>query len=221
MSKLKSILSETERDERNQLEAVITSGIKTFVEVGTALLTIAEKRLYRETHGSFEPYCQEKWGMSARQAYRLCEAATVVKSLPKNCDQLVTNEAQARELARVPAEKREAVLVKAGTNPTAKAIRQAAAPELKDESTHIEEEKPRVQAGVIDEKFCEALGLPKSSEIQSELQFCINRLKQFEQHLLDADLSGADLIIISKEISELSKRISKVGKARKISESSK
>lgn len=126
MSQLKSILTDDERAERNELEAVITTGIQSFVEVGTALLTIAEKRLYRETHGSFEPYCQEKWSMSARQAYRLCEAVTVIKSLPESATKLVTTESQARELAKVDVASRFEVLAAAGDKPTAKKIRQAA-----------------------------------------------------------------------------------------------
>lgn len=128
MSQLKSILTDDERAERNELEAVITTGIQSFVEVGTALLTIAEKRLYRETHGSFEPYCQEKWSMSARRAYQLCEAAKVVNSLPAtvNHGSQITNERQARELAKVDVASRFEVLAAAGDKPTAKKIRQAA-----------------------------------------------------------------------------------------------
>jgi hypothetical protein len=136
MTTLKSILTDAERDERNQLESVVTGGMKSFVEVGNALLTIAEKRLYRETHGSFEPYCQEKWGMSARRAYQLCEASRVMATV-NNCSQIKT-ESQARELAKVPAEQRAEVLAKAGSKPTAKAIREAAKPLLVGDSDHEE-----------------------------------------------------------------------------------
>ena len=123
----KSTLTEAERFERDALESIIAYGVMSFVEVGNALLTIAEKRLYRETHGSFEPYCREKWSMSARRAYQLCEASKVVASV-NNCSQSVTTESQARELAKVEPEQREAVLSEAAANGklTAKAIRKAA-----------------------------------------------------------------------------------------------
>ena len=133
-------LTETERAERDQLESVIAVGIASFVEVGNALLTISEKRLYRETHGSFEPYCREKWSMSARRAYQLCEAAKVVGSV-NNCSQ-ITTESQARELARVPAEKRAEVLAKAGDKPTARKIREAAIVDVEEETPHIQSYTP-------------------------------------------------------------------------------
>ena len=40
-----------------ELELVIERGLKTFVEVGAALLGIRDGRLYRETHATFEDYC--------------------------------------------------------------------------------------------------------------------------------------------------------------------
>lgn len=128
----KSTLSPAERHDRDGYEKVIEMGLQSFVEVGHALMQIADRRLYRETHGSFEPYCREKWSMSARRAYQLCEAAKVVLTLPapktvNNCSQ-ITNEAQARELSQVPVENRAEVLAAAGPEPTAKAIRKAAAP---------------------------------------------------------------------------------------------
>ena len=38
-------------------EQIIDQGIKTFVQVGQALLTIREERLYRETYTTFETTC--------------------------------------------------------------------------------------------------------------------------------------------------------------------
>ena len=101
------------------------------MEVGTALLEISDRRLYRETHSTFEEYCRDKWKVTARRAYQLCEAAEVVKALPENVNNcshsLIQNEGQARELARVPVENRVAVLEAAGDNGkvTAATIRQA------------------------------------------------------------------------------------------------
>ncbi|MDE2106339.1 MAG: hypothetical protein KGL39_54470 [Patescibacteria group bacterium] len=123
MTSDKSTLTADERAQRDELERVIESGIQSFVFVGSALLTISEKRLYRETHGSFEPYCREKWNMSARRAYQLCDAARVITTV-NNCSQ-ITNECQARELAKVEPARRDEVLAKAGPNPTAKKIREA------------------------------------------------------------------------------------------------
>jgi hypothetical protein len=92
-------------DEARQLadcEAVIERGLKTFVEVGRALMQVRDARLYRAVHGTFEEYAEQRWGLIARRAYQLIDAAAVDGSLRTNVhkDQpLPANEAQARELA--------------------------------------------------------------------------------------------------------------------------
>lgn len=60
-----------------ELEQVVERGLATFVEVGQALMEIRDSRLYRETHGSFEDYCRERWQFSRRHANRLVQAAEV------------------------------------------------------------------------------------------------------------------------------------------------
>ena len=286
MNTLKSIMSEAERAERNQLEAVVTNGIYSFKEVGEALLTIAEKRLYRETHGSFEPYCQEKWSMSARHAYRLCEAAKVFKTLPTDQLVTVTAESQARELAKVPVAQRAEVLALAGAKPTAKAIRESAKSISRSESgigsptgtvarannTPNADEAVRCEtkssavlihnnnasaspassagdasftisggeirhdagatavfdssstqtatAGTIsnDDAFRAALGLPKANELADDLATLQRRLQMLAQHILDADLSGDDLLNLSVEFHEMGKRLNRIGKSRCVQE---
>jgi hypothetical protein len=44
------------------LERVIESGLRTFVEVGEALMEIRDQRLYQDA--TFEDYCRERWGIS-------------------------------------------------------------------------------------------------------------------------------------------------------------
>ena len=58
------ILNIDERNELERCEVVIKQGLDTFVEVGQALLTIRDKRLYRASFRTFEEYCGERWGMS-------------------------------------------------------------------------------------------------------------------------------------------------------------
>lgn len=78
------------------LEGRIERGIRTFVEVGLALLEIRDKQLFRLTHTSFEAYCGDRWGMDRQRAYQLMTSAEVVQVLPPNSG--IVNEAQAREL---------------------------------------------------------------------------------------------------------------------------
>jgi hypothetical protein len=92
-----------------ELERVIERGQQTFIEVGRALLEIRDRRLYRETHATFEAYCRERWGWSRRHANRQIEAARVVDAVgpvgPKP-----ESERQARAmLDRLEPEERKAV----------------------------------------------------------------------------------------------------------------
>ncbi len=122
-------LDAAERDRLAELEPVIEKGLAGFVEVGTALLEINDRRLYRETHSTFQDYVSEKWQMTARRAYQLCAAAEVVKALPENVNHgSQINERQARELAKVEPERRVQVLeVAASKGPvTARAIKEVA-----------------------------------------------------------------------------------------------
>src|SRR5215831_14066397 len=52
-------LSDSETKELNRCEEVLRLGLGTFFEVGNALLTIRDLRLYRQTHPNFESYCHE------------------------------------------------------------------------------------------------------------------------------------------------------------------
>ena len=74
-------LSIVESDNLLLYESIIERGLKTFVEVGGALLAIRESKLYRQEYGTFEEYCQERWGLKERQAYRLMDASAVVAHL--------------------------------------------------------------------------------------------------------------------------------------------
>lgn len=65
-----------------ECEAIIERGLTTFIEVGAALLRIRDERLYRETHGTFEDYCQGRFHMSRSYAHRHIEAAEVAAVLP-------------------------------------------------------------------------------------------------------------------------------------------
>lgn len=56
-------LTTTESSKLCQLESTIEAGLKTFVEVGSALMEIRDSRLYRQEFGTFEDYCRERWGM--------------------------------------------------------------------------------------------------------------------------------------------------------------
>lgn len=119
-------IERADADRLVELETVIDSGLRTFVEVGTALAEVRDSRLYRDHHETFEDYCRDRWNMSRFYAHRLIDAADVVTSLPIGNTAPPTNEAQARALAAVPTEKRAEVWRQAveetGGKPTAAVV---------------------------------------------------------------------------------------------------
>jgi hypothetical protein len=80
-----------------ELVAVVDRNLEAFVEVGLALCEIRDRRLYKETHGTFEAFCQERWDMSRQRGYQLIDASKVAEVLSTMVD--IPNERQARELA--------------------------------------------------------------------------------------------------------------------------
>jgi hypothetical protein len=102
-------------------EQIIEHGLQTFYEVGGALATIRDDRLYRSTHDTFEDYCRERWGMSRRYANLLIVSSDVVANLGTMVPMLPTSERQVRPLSVLePEQQREAWQRSVETAPTGK-----------------------------------------------------------------------------------------------------
>jgi hypothetical protein len=152
------ILKASEQADLAQLEAVIERGMNTFIEVGAALYTIRDQRLYRSDFETFEAYCQERWGFSDSRARQLIGAAQTVTTVTAGGLPAPTSERQARELSRVPESERAEVwretVERTEGNPTAAAVREtyeAARPAL-DENVWVEPGTDEVvDAELIDE----------------------------------------------------------------------
>lgn len=84
---------------------IIREGKQTFIAVGNSLMAIRDERLYRESHKTFEAFCDDVLELSSRRVNQLIGASEVVAEMgtivPKP-----KNEAQARELAKLPKEDR-------------------------------------------------------------------------------------------------------------------
>lgn len=101
-------LTAYETKELAALEAIVENGVKTFLQVGEALLKIREKRLYRGTHATFDAYCREHWAMSKTHANRVIASAAVAKNLAP-LGVKPTSEAQVRVLSSLPSESQRKV----------------------------------------------------------------------------------------------------------------
>ena len=76
-----SILTEAEKEEFARCEETIRRGWQSFVEVGEALNTIHDQKLYRDRYERFEDYYRDVWQYQKSQVYRLMGAAKVVRVL--------------------------------------------------------------------------------------------------------------------------------------------
>ncbi|MDB6020796.1 MAG: hypothetical protein JWQ04_653 [Pedosphaera sp.] len=132
-SNIESLTTE-ETQELSACEGMIERGLQTFLEVGMALMTIREHRLYR-AFGTFDEYLVRRWDFGSRQAQRLMAAAGIVENLRSriaDCGLPAPHsESQVRPLAGLSAEEqfavwRVAVELAAGERITAKIVRQAA-----------------------------------------------------------------------------------------------
>jgi hypothetical protein len=97
----------TEQQELLELESVIEKGLDIAISVGKALATIRDKKLYKEPYGTFEQYCEQRWGFTRQRGYQLIAAhkmSTIVD---------IDNESWARALAELkdPLEKKTAIML--------------------------------------------------------------------------------------------------------------
>lgn len=130
MTALDVPLSTDEAAQLAECEATIRNGLQTFVEVGQSLARIRDGRLYRQTHTTFEAYCDQEFGLTYRRVNQIIAAAEVTDALGTIVpDSLPANEGQARELSGLAPETAAEVMRQAHDatdgKPTAAAIAEA------------------------------------------------------------------------------------------------
>lgn len=126
------LLSFEERQERDALEQTV---VQAFYIAGQSLNALRDKRLYRETHPTFETYIRDRFDFTRAAAYYLIDAFQVVENL--KCQQIVdickvlpTKESQCRPLAKLSPEKQreawnKAVELAKNRVPSAKRVKEA------------------------------------------------------------------------------------------------
>jgi hypothetical protein len=132
---MENCLTREEKTDLQHLCKVVENGLGKFLEVGKALLQISTKKLYRESHKTFESFVSDRWGISRSYAHRMIEAAEIREELLPIGQRLeiadeITNERQLRELAKVGTEALPEIVEKIaekceaeGCKPTAKVIK--------------------------------------------------------------------------------------------------
>lgn len=113
-----NFLSETEKAERDSLERTVQQA---FFIAGKALKLLRDKRLYRETHPTFESYVKDRFDFGKSAVYYLISASEVVENLKrpqivdknKKINILPTKESQCRSLAKLSPDKQQMAWCKA------------------------------------------------------------------------------------------------------------
>lgn len=101
-------LSDGERDQLEELELSIERHFKSFVDMGVALQAIRDsgkpsQRLYRETHQTFDEYCESRWGITKDYANKLIAGSIRYGQLKTNTkvSVLPERETHVRALCRI------------------------------------------------------------------------------------------------------------------------
>ncbi|MDE2101097.1 MAG: hypothetical protein KGL39_27870 [Patescibacteria group bacterium] len=106
-------LTAMERVRLRALEQAVQNGLDAAKEARDALAEISAQKLYKEKYGSFEEYCEERWGFSARRGWQFVAWSAVEKDLVAGPgpapEVLPQSESQARPLAKLEPEARREV----------------------------------------------------------------------------------------------------------------
>lgn len=119
-------LTTAETNDKAALMTRVRNGLDTWVEVGTALMELRDRKLWRDEAPDFTSFCQTHFGFTRRRADQLIAASAAVLEVTHNAPHVVdnagfgtivpsapANEAQAREVAKAPVGKRAETFRKA------------------------------------------------------------------------------------------------------------
>lgn len=101
-------LDKLERGMLRRCEATIGKGQRAFVETADALTVIRDQRLYRETHSTFDAYCQDRWSFTRQRAQQVISAGETIKALPAAVAAKIDTERKARAIKPVATKPRQA-----------------------------------------------------------------------------------------------------------------
>ena len=156
-----------------ECEATVQRNLHSFLEFGQALATIRDKELYRQTHGTFAHYVQDKFEMSVRRAQQIVQSAAVVRRIvdAKLISHLPETENQVRHLVTLPEEKQakawsEAVKEAKGGKVTARHVARVLHLFRDRPARTRQARRPRIRFTYLDQ--CE---VPQGMTAEDTLQF--------------------------------------------------
>jgi hypothetical protein len=175
-------LTKPEAIQLEELETVIHHGIKTFTEVGNALLAIRDGRLYKAEYGTFEAYCWKRWEFAASRARQLIGAAAIVENLKSvTTVTLPQSERVARALAKLPAADQPTAWQAA----TDKAQSEGRTVRARDVEETVEEKRTKEDA-TAQPATDESRGPSKGVRLASEAIACLSRIPKNDRTRAEA-----------------------------------
>ncbi|MEA5537363.1 hypothetical protein [Crocosphaera sp. XPORK-15E] len=200
-------LTPSEQSEKQHLENLVIGAVWT---AGFALRQLRDKRLYRDTHSSFEQYCREQFGHTRQKSDYLIVGATIYENLTTNrCQILPTTEYQVRPLGVLdpPVQVQawsEAVTIASGKVPTSRIVRQVVREltrqprenpfELGEVVGILAKDNPQLRS----QNGCWAI-LTGISKATCDLQTWNSELEEIEiEYLQELDYSESDCEVIQK-----------------------
>jgi hypothetical protein len=101
----------------NEINSYIKAGDQLWREIAKRLTRIRDEKLWADEHKTFKAYVEDRWGKQRTWAYQLIKSNVVVKQLTESVSKNeastavdTLSEAAARQLGRVPEEKRAEVI---------------------------------------------------------------------------------------------------------------
>ena len=195
-----SPLSASEIEERDELENTVQQA---FFIAGQALKVLRDKKLYRETHATFEDYLGDRFGFTKRKAYYLIDAYEVVNNLKSEqfVHFLPTNESQCRELTKLPVSQQAPAWVSAlkeageGKTPLARIVKQVV---NKIKGEPIVKPEPEKKDGPV---LVPGIGIEYVAHLEEETYWL---LKKYQEKIGAATFNGAirRLLIEEKQRNE-------------------
>lgn len=171
-------LSEGERQRLNINEAIIQKHLKAYIEVGNALADIRDHRLYREQFGTFEAYCDKRWGIGRSRAYQFIAGAEVANHLFTTVDMAPANEAQVRPMTCLTPDEAKVVW---------KVVLDTA-PEGKVTASHVQSvvdvTKQMMVTGAVDDGSGEQIKVSELVKAQITEE-TYERMQRQRQHIID------------------------------------
>ena len=190
------ILSEAEKAERDDLERTVQQA---FLVAGQALKALRDKRLYRETHATFESYVRDRFDFTKRAAYYLIDAHEVVNNLKSEqfvhtnigTNILPTKESQCRPLAKLSPERqrevwRNAVDKAKGKVPSARLVKEAV--DQTNSVENVNETNKNVEASFSEVNYTAGIGVEYTVRLDEETYY---RLHDYQDKIKTATKSGA------------------------------